>query len=143
MDFKHHAWLIFSINLCILFIDAPRFVSSSRLEAAERFLHEFRVRSGDAFSQHSLLAELEHTHPELFHYLMVENFEELAVAMAGRGVTAACLRYGDIPRKRGALHLSIKDLGTVYKQLKELVDRLAMEADGMQYRVMVVTDGEV
>jgi hypothetical protein len=129
--------------MCICFSGAPRFVISSRIEAAERFLYEFRVRSGDAFSQHSLLAELEHTHPDLFHYLMVEHFEELAVAMAGRGVTAACLRYGDIPRKRGALHLSIKDLGTVYKQLKEHVDRLALEADGMQYRVMVVSDGEV
>jgi hypothetical protein len=143
MAFKHHIWLIFSVNIFSFFIDAPRYVSSSRVQAAERFLHEFRVRSGDAFSQHSLLAELEQSHPDLFHHLMVENFEELAVAMAGRGVTAACLRYGDIPRKRGALHLSVKDLGTVYKQLKELVDHLALEANGMQYRVMVISDGEV
>ena len=128
--------LVYSVHI--------RFCQSvSRSEAAEKFLQAFRVRSGDVFSQHSLLAELEHTHPHLFHYLLVKNFEELAGAMVGRGVTAGCLRYGDIPKKRSALHLSIMDLGTVYAQLKDYVDSLALQHNGLQYRVMVVSDGEV
>jgi hypothetical protein len=132
---------LFSLLIYTCYLIAP--ACSSRSEAAEKFLEAFRVRSGDAFSQHSLLAELEHTHPHLFHHLLVHHFEEVAVAMIGRGVTAGCLRYGDIPKKRGALHLSIKDLGTVYQQLKNQVDRLSLQHGELQYRVLVVSDGEV
>lgn len=130
----------FSLFICVCTLSPA---DTSRSKAAEKFLQAFRIRSGDAFSQHSLLAELEHTHPHLYHYLLSNHFEELAVAIIGRGVTAGCLRYGDIPKKRGAWHLSIKDLGTVYQQLKSQIDHLALEHGGLLYRVIVVSDGEV
>mmetsp|Transcript_53661 Transcript_53661/g.142239 ORF Transcript_53661/g.142239 Transcript_53661/m.142239 type:complete len:191 (-) Transcript_53661:219-791(-) len=115
---------------------------SYRFIAEERFLEAFRVRSGDLFSQHALLAELEQTHQDLYHFILSKHFEELSPAVAGKGLVAACSRYGDIQRKRPAIYFGLKDLGTIYIQLKEMIHRLDTLYDGLQYRVVVVSDGE-